>query len=70
MDSIGSTDRSVAAFKKAKHVTRYPCPIPGCPRSARTLNGLFTHLYRDHIKKDLITWILNRTQKERYAEGT
>ena len=65
MDSIGNTDRSVAAFKKKEALELYPCPIPGCRRYGRTLNGLYTHLYKDHIKKALINWILNKTQKER-----
>ena len=42
------------------------CPIPNCWRGARSLDGLSTHLYKDHIKSELIKWILNhlKTTKE------
>ena len=35
-----------------------PCPIPGCRRKWRVVNGLRSHLYMDHNKAELIEKII------------
>ena len=65
MNNLQRERTRAALLRDRSHLV--PCPIPHCKRNAQTLNGLYTHLYHDHLKKDLITWILNRLQKDRHS---
>lgn len=38
---------------------RIPCPVPGCNFRAYKRDGLFSHLYNDHLKAEVITALLN-----------
>lgn len=40
-----------------------PCPIPGCGRKWKTVDGLMAHLFQRHRKAELIKWILQRLEK-------
>ena len=37
-----------------------PCPIKGCEKGWKTLDGLTAHLFQSHKKADLIKWMLER----------
>lgn len=37
---------------------RFKCPL--CPHVSRSAEGLWAHLYTEHLKKDLINYIMKK----------
>lgn len=42
-----------------------PCPVEGCPKNCRTIEALFSHLYRRHNKSELIKTIIHLVMRRR-----
>ena len=42
-----------------------PCPVEGCRKNCRDIEGLFGHLYTQHNKSELIKTILREKGRRR-----
>lgn len=44
-----------------------PCPVEGCRQRCRSPDTLFTHLFKDHEKTEIISALVARVAKEQGA---